>query len=265
MSITIGADPELFLLDANEAYIAACGRIGGTKAEPMPLEIGNGFAVQEDNVALEYNIPPAHSREQLVNHINRAMSHLSDMIGKNGWHFASTSAVSFPRSELLHPAAQEFGCDPDFDAWNEGRANPRPQVKDKTFRTCGGHIHIGGVELNTLDDVISLVKYADLFLGVGSVLLDKDTKRRELYGKRGAYRVKPYGVEYRSLSNFWTFDPKLVAWVWDAASAAVDAWQNKIINVDDLRQDIGAAMNKGDKAVAALLVQQLQLPMPTNA
>jgi hypothetical protein len=38
---------------------------------------------------------------------------------------------------------------------------------------------------------------------------DKDTERRKLYGKPGAFRPKPYGCEYRVLSNAWVDKPEV--------------------------------------------------------
>lgn len=260
----IGADPELFLQDAAGAYIAACGRIGGSKSNPMPLPIGDGFAVQEDNVALEYNVPPSQDKEQFVNTINRAMSYLTDMVQQKGYKFASTSAVSFPMQELLHPAAMQFGCDPDFNAWLDGKANPRPAATDRQLRTCGGHVHVGH-KFKSRKQAFNFVKYLDLFLGVPSTLLDEGDLRKNLYGKAGACRIKPYGVEYRSLSNFWVLDPVLTAWIWDATSAAMEAWHNKTINVDVLADDIQGVINNNDKAGAHLLIESLQLPMPQHA
>jgi hypothetical protein len=191
MKLRLGADPELFLVDAAGALIASCGLIGGTKAEPLPLELGDGFAVQEDNVALEYNIPASESKEQFTNNIGRAMSYLSDMVATKGLAFSKLSAALFPEDQLYHPLAQEFGCDPDFNAWKKGATNPRPKADDHTLRTCGGHVHYGMIP-NDLSkkDVLQFIKHVDLFLGVPSVLLDNGELRKQLYGKAGAFRSR---------------------------------------------------------------------------
>jgi hypothetical protein len=61
----------------------------------------------------------------------------------------------------------------------------------------------------------------DLFLGVPSTVMDKGTLRRQLYGKAGSFRQKPYGCEYRTLSNFWIFNPDLIKWVYDQTEKAI--------------------------------------------
>ena len=58
-----------------------------------------------------------------------------------------------------------------------------------------------------------MVKSMDVLLGAGSCFYDKDRKRRQLYGKAGAFRPKAYGVEYRSLSNAWLSDIYLTRFV----------------------------------------------------
>lgn len=258
MSMRLGADPELFLVDAAGALIASCGLIGGTKQEPLPLAIGDGFAVQEDNVALEYNIPPSNSKEQFTGNIGRAMSFLSDMVAGKGLAFSKLSAARFPEAQLGHPLSREFGCDPDFNAWDKGRANPRPKTDDHTLRSCGGHVHVG-MEFDTRKQVMDFIKCMDLCAGVPSVLMDSGDERRKLYGKPGAFRFKPYGCEYRTLSNFWVLDPKLTDWVWDATSMAADVWHNKTINVDELATEIQSVINNNDKAGARSLVDSFGL------
>ena len=50
-----------------------------------------------------------------------------------------------------------------------------------------------GYENPDVDTSLALVKYMDVFLGVPSVIKDKDTKRRSLYGKAGCFRLTDYG------------------------------------------------------------------------
>lgn len=253
----LGADPELFLKDASEAYISAIGLIGGSKEQPRPLEIGPGFMVQEDNVAIEYNIPPAGSRDEFDNNIDKIMKFLSMEVQKIGLHFDSSSAVSFPKEQLLHPMAQKFGCDPDYNAWKEGKRNPRPKANDPSLRTCGGHVHIG-YDFESETDLIEFIKHMDLFT-LGSIIMDKGELRKELYGKAGCYRPKSYGGEYRSLSNFWIFKPEYRNWVWESTEMAMDAWKNKSIDIDAERNDILLAINKNNKKVASNLIDKYNL------
>lgn len=258
----LGADPEVFLKDATDSFVSAIDLIGGSKLNPRPLPIGEGFAVQEDNVAVEYNIPASESKQQFGSNINKAMSYLSDQVAMLGLKFAQESATMFPDKQLLDPRALEFGCDPDFNAWNNGKRNPRPKATDASLRTCGGHVHIGGVNGNpfsTKADVIKFIKYMDLFLGVPSTIMDNGDLRKQLYGKAGAFRFKPYGCEYRSLSNFWIFDNKLTDWVWDSTAMAMDAWQNNKFDIDSEQDLILEIINNNNKLMAERLIDKYAL------
>jgi hypothetical protein len=192
------------------------------------------------------------------------MDHLSLEIAKQGLHFSRESAISFPEQELWHPNALEFGCDPDFNAWRDGDRNPRPKAADPKLRSCGGHIHIGH-DFTEKQGVHQFIKHMDLFLGVPSTLMDEGELRKQLYGKWGAFRYKPYGCEYRVLSNYWTLNPKLIGWVWDATTQAMDAWQNNKIDVDSERDYIFEAINKNNKEVASMLVDKYNLLTVANA
>lgn len=255
----LGCDPEIFLRDAAGALVASCDKIGGTKECPRPLSIGEGFAVQEDNVAIEFNIPPATSADDFVLKVNAAMQHLQGMIASQGLQFSHESAAIFPVSELWHPSAQTFGCDPDYNAWTGGKINPKPKADDHRLRSAGGHVHIGLDNRPDIKDTIRLIKLMDLFCSVPAVLMDDGLLRKQLYGKAGAFRRKPYGLEYRTMSNFWVFDSKLVDWVWKATSLAVDAWQNNTINPDDDKDAILTAVNKNDVNVAKQLIGKYNL------
>jgi len=256
MKIKLGCDPEVFMADLEGHLKASIGRIGGTKDYPLPLPIGEGFAVQEDNVAMEFNIPPASGAREYVENIQKALSFLAEGI-KNRYNYkiVPISAASWPQEELNSPQAQTFGCDPDFNAWT-GTKNPRPKADDPNLRSCGGHVHVGYAD-RTFDGK-ALIKNMDATLGVCSVLMDEGEKRRLLYGKRGAYRDKPYGVEYRTLSNFWIFNPKLNEWIWRNTERAVAAVESQF-PIDEYDEPIRQAIDNNDKSMAEYLVKHLKL------
>lgn len=252
----LGCDPELFLQDAAASLVSSIGKIGGTKEKPAPLPLGIGYAVQEDNVAVEFNIPPADSMEQWDNAIQRTIAFLEEGVRtKYNLRFSGAASASFPASELLNPKALEFGCDPDYNAWTM-EENPKPKAADKNLRSCGGHVHVGFK--GTLAEKAKLGRLMDLFLAVPATLMDKDEKRKELYGKMGAVRFKSYGVEYRVLSNFWIWDKANREWVWKSTEKAVDALQNGF-NVEEYQDEIAQAVNFGNKDVAKKLIKENNL------
>jgi hypothetical protein len=233
------------------------GKIGGSKSVPLPLPLGFGYAVQEDNVAIEFNIPPAQDAREFIKSIQDTLNLLGSTISEQyGLSIVQISAASFPPEELLHPDALVFGCDPDYNAWT-GERNPKPVATDPALRSCGGHIHIGyDKSVYRPDDVI---KSVDLHVGVPSVLMDDGQKRKELYGKRGAYREKSYGVEYRTLSNFWIFKESLINWAWENTVRAVDAVGVQLNNINNDAELIEQAIDGNNKEIAQMLVNKYNL------
>ena len=210
-------------------------------------------------MALEFNIPPAESKEQLKENINKIKTFLSNTVGLMGLQFSKSSATLFPMDQLSNPKAMVFGCDPDFDAWNGGAVNPKPRANDWRLRSCGGHVHIGE-KIESVEDAQRLIRWMDFCAGVPSTVLDDGFLRKSLYGKRGAYRIKPYGVEYRTLSNFWIWEDKLIDFVWNATQLAVENWNKK----DDhtlVEEDafIAQAINENNVDAANYLIDKYAL------
>jgi len=159
------------------------------------------------------------------------------------------SCIVFPESQMDHPMAHIFGCEPDFNAWTMD-VNPKPTPPHPFMRSAGGHVHV-----ETTKDGVDVVRKMDLFLGVPSVLMDEGDLRKQLYGKAGAFRGKSYGVEYRTLSNFWIFREPLIRWVWDNTQRALDSE----VDVMAEQERILEAINNNNKQVAQELVQQYNL------
>lgn len=258
MKFKLGADPEMFMATIDGQLKAACGRIGGSKENPAPLGLGEGFFIQEDNVAVEFNIPAADDATTLKSHLSRALKEIAAGVRRlHGFEIVNLSAASFPVEELQSPAAQVFGCDPDFNAWT-GKKNPRPQADDPNLRSCGGHIHIGVEDVSRMTPR-TVIKACDLFLGVPSVLMDKGELRKRLYGKAGAFRPKAYGVEYRTLSNFWIFGDPTIDWVWSSVDKALKAVESQSVDFDSEEEAILDAIDNNNKARAEELVKKYNL------
>lgn len=228
MNILIGADPEVFVKRNGVPY-SAHGMVPGTKAKPHKVQDG---AVQVDGLALEYNITPADTSDKFVHNIRSVFKTLEAMIPAD-CRIEVTPSIDFDWDHIkAQPKeALELGCDPDYNAYTRA-PNPRPDG-ETNMRTASGHIHIGwtnGEELDNpehVDMCFQLVRELDFWLGIPSVILDPDVRRRQMYGKAGACRIKPYGVEYRVLSNFWLKDPAVTKWVFEQTMRAVDALKNR--------------------------------------
>lgn len=221
MSFTIGADIEVFAKDKTGKHVSLCGMIGGTKEAPIQMvgASNEGLMVQEDNVALEFNIPICYNLQELKYY----MSEARDIIQKKylkplGLDVSTASAVMFDKEQLVHPQAMVFGCEPDYNAWKLVE-NKKPKCDYPELRTAGGHVHIGCTE-----NMVDVIKWMDFFVGVPSILWDKSPGaklRRELYGKAGAMRPKPYGEEYRVPSNFWVFSDENIERIYNGTKQAV--------------------------------------------
>jgi hypothetical protein len=218
-SVQFGSDFEVILKDATGRPFPACGIFGGTKEVPKVLT-PDGIAVQEDNVLLEANTPISKSRKEWVNNIDRTLRTISQLVPPTlGIDYTSCTAEYDPRL-LDNPAASTFGCDPDYNAW-DGSRNPRPTSKNKALRSAAAHVHISW-ENPTEDDRFALVRAADIFVVLPSIKESPDKKRRELYGKAGAFRMKEYGIEHRVLDNYWIFDHNYSGLVYDRYLQAID-------------------------------------------
>lgn len=106
----------------------------------------------------------------------------------------------------------------------------------------------------------------DLYLGVPSVILDSASKdRRLLYGKAGCFRNKPYGVEYRSLSNFWAFERKYINWIFDTVDAVTkDLVLNYNIKfTEEMEKNIVNCINNSDVELAKKICAEFSIELPS--
>lgn len=256
-NITIGADPEAFLKNDKE-FVSAEGKFGGTKEEPKKLD-RKGFAIQEDNVMVEFNIPPCTTSQELKDNLNYMLDYIRIGAKQFNCELNTQASALFDLKYLDTEQSMTFGCDPDYNAWTEDRNHPIFTV-DERLRTAGGHVHIGYDNPNQYESVL-LIKALDITLGLPSILKDPDKLRRTMYGKAGAYRLQPFGVEYRTLSNFWIFKDSKIDWIYEGVNVAVELVNTEVIH-KILESPFGEAIenviNSNDPAKANKLLTNIK-------
>ena len=236
MVYKFGCDPEVFVRQ-NGQFVTAHNLVPGTKTDPHKVPFG---AIQVDGMALEFNIDPAETADQWVHNIKQVYHALQAAVPGYQLVNCPTADFNLEYFKSCPDEAKILGCDPDYNAYTGGMNEP-PQG-DRPFRTAAGHVHIGW-----LDDLISnvsdpghiadcelIIRNLDYTLGIQSLLYDADNRRRSLYGAAGAYRPKPYGVEYRVLSNVWLESEDLQRWVFNTAKRTMELIESGVdLSLDD--------------------------------
>ena len=255
MQFLIGCDPEVFV-KKNGTFVSAHGLIQGDKKHPFKIRNG---AVQVDGMALEFNIEPAHDEQEWFTNVQDVYSQLCQMVPE--FQVVAAPVAHFPLDYIrAQPeVARELGCDPDYNAWTFG-VNDKPNG-ERPMRTASGHVHIGWTNGQDITDFqhISMAnaaaKQMDFYLGLGSLMYDDDKERREMYGKAGCVRYKPYGVEYRTLSNAWLKSEKTIRWVYRNAVKGMQEILNGNILADKYG-DIQEIINSSDKKEAKKILDK---------
>jgi hypothetical protein len=207
--ILIGCDPEVFILNSEDGKpLSAEGLIGGTKHQPI-WNKAMTHSLQEDNVMAEIGIKAANTKEDFSNRIQQA---LDDITHVKGFKISLSANENFEKAMLETPQASESGCTPDFNVYERSMNTP-VDLSSITTRYAGGHIHIGlGKRHNTWMheyDPELLIKAMDWYVGLPLMRKEGVYKSKlQQYRRLGNFRVKPYGVEYRSPSNSWIFSDK---------------------------------------------------------
>lgn len=260
----LGCDPEIFV-GQNGSPVSAFGLIAGDKQNPLKVQHG---AVQVDGMALEFNIDAVSCEADWMRNINGVLGILASMVPQHQLLPIPVAEFGLEYIRSQPEKAKELGCEPDYDAYLVA-TNPRPNG-ELPFRSAAGHIHFGIPETGNdapVDDadyigwLATKVRELDFYLALPSLFYDADTKRRELYGKAGAFRPKKYGMEYRTLSNQWLGSDSLKRWAYQASIYAMEQI-DKGVSLFDKYGDVQAIVNKSDKAGAARIIKAEGLIVP---
>jgi hypothetical protein len=262
--ILIGTDPELFVMKGGK-FISGHDLIPGTKEDPYRVE---GGAIQVDGVAVEFNTDPADNVDDFTTNIKLVMDYLKDHLSTidSTFKLVSVPTAVFDKNyfDSLPEKPKLLGCSPDYNAYS-GKENTPPST-DQPFRTGAGHIHIGwdyGMDHNSESHknlCCDFVKHLDTILYPSSLLWDTDNKRRTLYGKAGAFRPKPYGLEYRPFSNAYLKSVEIQKFVFNLTKRMSDLFFEGT-NLHDssmLAKNMMLAINEGHSFSKSDIVSYLE-------
>lgn len=261
-NITVGADPELFIIDSNKKVISAVGLIPGEKGNPYRAEnMPEGFGLETDNILAEFNIPPVSDQVGFINNILYMQSYIRDFVQNinPSYDIQCIASRLVDKDQLQSKQAQEFGCDIDYNAYTQA-PNEKPKGTKTNLRSAGFHIHIGYDNPNVVTS-LRIIQWLDIYLGVPSIFIDKDTQRRSLYGKAGCFRLTPYGLEYRTLSSYMMGTTERLKWVYKGICAALaHACRNSIpVGTSKFVQN---AINNNDKTCAESIMNYFNINKP---
>jgi hypothetical protein len=208
------------------------------------------YGIQPDNVSVEFVVPVTTNPEDFADSIMKGKQLVERFLPGHLEVVCEASHIFSP-DQLTDPQTLKFGCEPDYNAWT-GNVNMIPTLDNPGLRSNGFHIHIG---YQSPDPTTSfeLIKAMDLFLGLPSLDMDLDNQRRSLYGKAGACRMKPYGVEYRVLSGYFAKSRELALWAAKQTMVAIDFVNSgKPIIMEEL---IPIAINAGNNSLASEILK----------
>jgi hypothetical protein len=241
----IGCDPEFLFLKDGKVIESSLAVPYVHISEPMYGK------VIEDGFQGELNPSAVTCRQSTV----WLISHLLRDIRMAGFGYRFGAGYWIPESDFVNLTnkSKVFGCVPSQSIYGSQAIGVDPMKY--MFRPLGGHIHLE-LEKPMMRDLKKIVRLLDIFVGNTSVAFDQDplqVERRKNYGRAGEFREKEYGVEYRTLSNFWLQDYVYLSMVFGLARQALSIYQAGLSDefIALFKDDsIERAINNNDKELS---------------
>lgn len=224
MALTLGTDPEVFIVDAAGNPVPA-HRFFPPKEEPFRYHLGT---IHRDGFAVEINPNTVQCREGLTGNVGELLNTVRKIIGPDGYglSFAPTVKIDPASLQGAPPDVQLFGCDPSMCAYDMREKTPNLDPDVYPYRHAGGHLHIGASETSEFhpsihdpDFASQYIRMLDLFVGIPMTYwsnTEGSFLRRQHYGQAGEFRFQTYdhalGLEYRTLEPFVWWEPRFASY-----------------------------------------------------
>lgn len=264
-SVLIGSDFEMFLVDTLTGKVKSAIPFifaGKRLPEETPKK---GCCIQHDGVLAECNIPPVKLEEHALFHDNvkYVKNYIHEKFGRElHLELVCCPSAELDEDQLQHPEAIQSGCEPSFNAWDNGNVNEKCEYSGSRVRVAGGHIHFSG-EGFTTDICLELMRVFDVFVTIPCLFMDTDERRRQFYGKAGEMRLCEWGeirgFEARTLSNFWVDDAEYIEYIFNQINKMFDYYnEHGISEIDKIKDDVISAINNNNKEIAGSICDKFE-------
>jgi hypothetical protein len=246
----IGADPEIFCVDADSNLIPAFEVF--TK---RPCDVAFPYW---DGYQAEYTTVPENCMAYFFDSVRTGLHNTRKALRKKfpGANLTLRNTFEIPPERLQNDKEEyvAFGCKPSFSVY--GETFPQENPRTVPFRSAGGHMHF------SLDEehrkyIPEIVKALDSVLGVIAVSMFQyydDPRRRIMYGRAGEYRTPKHGLEYRVLSNAWLCHPAIGHFVFELArlimGQAIKNYSHKFDEWVASEEEVRKCINECDVSLA---------------
>lgn len=258
-----GSDPEFFILDAGGKSIPAHKRLPGKNA---PLQVAargqrkGAFSFFRDGYALEVNVPPADTVQELTWSMQAALDCVRTFVLSGGERLTTLPGIPVSWGEMKGAPedVMSVGCDPSEDAYTGDKKYPTLDPATAKERFSGGHMHFstpkkGGEGWALRKNIPRAVKMLDLFVGLPLTFFFPSKEgfhRRLFYGQAGEFRFQDYGsehgLEYRVPSPEVWGHPAVASFAFETAAEVLrrgpSLWKNWDSAIED---DLRGAINWG--------------------
>lgn len=222
--VTIGADPEFILQDENGDVVLFSSEHAHGNIVMSEATLGADYGL------MEFRLPATLTPEELLENLDDYHDTAYDLY-ENVGSIMKAEAVLFDHKlartrELMNDEKRDFGMNVRknfaveaeiniddessyFDISISAFGEPLFKPKRTDILSAGGHLHIGGtfVKMFNLQQAKAYIRRVDLRVRAicNKIETPAAELRREVYGCPGEFRIKTYGLEYRTPSNvlFW--------------------------------------------------------------
>lgn len=264
LTCTIGADPEVFVVDKKDVVIPAWEFLP-SKKEPKPITVTvpGGYSYHGtaywDGFQAEFT---THAGLSCLAQMGDTVRAGLDAVLQAAQKYDKKAKLSLQSvvqvsDKTLQEAKEEhvqFGCAPSLNVY--GLKGNTQDGRTVGYRFAGGHIHIGHKPGAAKTE--RMIRAMDAVLGVACVSLFAqydNPVRRQFYGQPGEYRLPAHGFEYRTLSNAWLSHPTIYHMVFDLARAAAGLVEENLdtVWVADEKETVETIMNHDVPQARAIL------------